>query len=80
MDPGCIDSLHAVTVLDQPYPIGFGGGKDRKSLPIASLGPGRILFRDRLYKKDVLAYEVKLEDGRTGYVIFDGREMRKCGD
>ena len=70
-----IRSRHQVFVMAKPYPHWY---KTTQNDVIAVIQPGqRLQVCGFSPAKDFAVYEVKLSDGRTGYVEFDSASIEE---
>lgn len=64
-----------VDVLAHPYPMGYPSSNPMPNSSLDEVGPGEICVYEAREEKDFRVYEIKLNNGKTGYIIHS-REMR----
>ena len=70
---GLLEMEADVEVLSKPYPMGYPSTRPQPNEVIATLRAGqRVPVFEIVDGKDFRAYHVRMADGRTGFVIFNG--------
>lgn len=71
-ETGTLTALEAQDILEHAYPMSHTTGEHGPNRVIAVLQPGSSAkIQGTVDEKDYRSYEVRLTDGRTGYIIYD---------
>jgi hypothetical protein len=76
-EPGCIEVITTVPLLEKPYPLNYPSTTPVPNQTLRSVGVGKYPITDRVVGKDFVAFELAAADGERGFVILD-QNVRNC--
>jgi hypothetical protein len=76
-EAGCIAVEPEAQLLEMPYPLGYPSTKPMPNRVLRTIAAGKHRYVNTVDGKDFRAFELRMEDGTRGYLIY-GENVHDC--